>query len=293
MSEDKSKVLAALNEMMKRLESISRERKEGIRYEFVSYDSLIDEVRPIAVELGLNMLPHSCKHTNSTTWESARSSGSVARNTGSEYIFTFRLYHLSGQWLDIETPSIGIDDQDKGPGKAVTYAAKSAWLQVLMLRRGDASDPDKQTYGQRPQQQYNQTPRQQHTPPPARPPAQPTSALADTYTEDPATWKEGWRESYLQELNYAKSDKAIADDPDFDWKFRMEHLESNLKPRGYPSRVMAGYLKGVCSWLVFTALKTKHERKTAESVQANIELFKRYVGPEAAAKVVQSMPKAA
>ena len=43
-------------------------------------------------------------------------------------------------FLAVETCGYGVDDQDKGPGKAMSYAVKYALLKCLGLETGD--DPD-------------------------------------------------------------------------------------------------------------------------------------------------------
>ena len=44
--------------------------------------------------------------------------------------------------IDVETFGFGIDDQDKGPGKAMSYAVKYALLKTLGLETGDDPDMD-------------------------------------------------------------------------------------------------------------------------------------------------------
>jgi hypothetical protein len=48
-------------------------------------------------------------------------------------------------FFDVETFGYGLDDQDKGPGKAMSYAVKYALLKTLGLETGDDPDEDQVT----------------------------------------------------------------------------------------------------------------------------------------------------
>ena len=45
-------------------------------------------------------------------------------------------------FIDVTTAGYGIDDQDKGPGKAISYSIKYALLKTLGLETGDDPDED-------------------------------------------------------------------------------------------------------------------------------------------------------
>jgi hypothetical protein len=49
------------------------------------------------------------------------------------------------EWIDVESFGYGLDDQDKGPGKAMSYAVKYALLKTLGLETGDDPDEDQVT----------------------------------------------------------------------------------------------------------------------------------------------------
>jgi hypothetical protein len=48
----------------------------------------------------------------------------------------------------VESAGFGIDDQDKGPGKAISYAVKYAYLKALCLESGDDPDEDQDSISQ-------------------------------------------------------------------------------------------------------------------------------------------------
>jgi hypothetical protein len=47
--------------------------------------------------------------------------------------------------MDVQTAGYGIDPQDKGPGKAISYSVKYALLKALGLESGDDPDNDQAT----------------------------------------------------------------------------------------------------------------------------------------------------
>jgi hypothetical protein len=57
-------------------------------------------------------------------------------------VFTVRFENIDDRtdYIDVETFGYGVDPQDKGPGKAMSYGVKYALLKVLGLETGD--DPD-------------------------------------------------------------------------------------------------------------------------------------------------------
>jgi hypothetical protein len=59
-----------------------------------------------------------------------------------EAVFTVRFENIDDRtdFIDVETFGYGVDPQDKGPGKAMSYGVKYALLKVLGLETGD--DPD-------------------------------------------------------------------------------------------------------------------------------------------------------
>jgi hypothetical protein len=67
----------------------------------------------------------------------------VAQNGNrTEAVFSVRFENIDNRadYIDVETFGYGVDPQDKGPGKAMSYGVKYALLKVLGLETGD--DPD-------------------------------------------------------------------------------------------------------------------------------------------------------
>lgn len=117
-----------LAKAMEAVTYIQKEKKAGMRYSIVSHDAVTAKVRPALLEAGIVYYP---VHTS-------------ASQTGNrtEAHMTVRFVNIDepNDYIDVQTFGYGIDDQDKGPGKSMSYAVKYALLKTLGLETGD--DPD-------------------------------------------------------------------------------------------------------------------------------------------------------
>ena len=66
----------------------------------------------------------------------------VKQSVFTEVLVTYKLVHESGESMDIQGYGHGIDSQDKGAGKATTYALKNALLYNFLTPTGDIDDTD-------------------------------------------------------------------------------------------------------------------------------------------------------
>jgi hypothetical protein len=115
---------------MKHVTYIQKEKKQGMRYSIVSHDSVTAKVRPALLEAGIVYYPIEVQHQQS--------------GNRTECAMTVRFINVDDQndFFDVETFGYGLDDQDKGPGKAMSYAVKYALLKTLGLETGDDPDED-------------------------------------------------------------------------------------------------------------------------------------------------------
>lgn len=107
---------------------IQKERKQGMSYTIVSHDAVTAKVRPVLLKHGIVYYPVRCEHQHS--------------GNRAECAMTVRFVNIDKpeDFFDVPTFGYGIDQQDKGPGKAMSYAVKYALLKALGLETGD--DPD-------------------------------------------------------------------------------------------------------------------------------------------------------
>lgn len=94
---------------------------------------------------GLAMLPIDVEaNTKIERWEEADYSGKIKtkQSVFTEVKTKYLLLHTSGESLEISGYGHGVDSQDKGAGKATTYALKYALLYSFLVPTGDIDDAD-------------------------------------------------------------------------------------------------------------------------------------------------------
>jgi hypothetical protein len=117
-------------EAMKKVTYIQKEKKQGMRYSIVSHDSVTAKVRPALLEEGVIYYPISLEYDQQ------------GNRTSCKIRMIFVNVDEPDDTLYVESFGYGIDDQDKGPGKAMSYAVKYALLKTLGLETGDDPDED-------------------------------------------------------------------------------------------------------------------------------------------------------
>lgn len=117
-----------INAAMAEVDYVQKEKKQGMNYSIVSHDAVTAKCRPILQKHGIVYYPH----------------GLAVNQSGNrtEAIFQVRFENIDDRsdFIDVSTFGYGVDAQDKGPGKAMSYGVKYALLKVLGLETGD--DPD-------------------------------------------------------------------------------------------------------------------------------------------------------
>lgn len=116
-------------------------------YRGISDEKVRDNVRKSMIVHGLICVPVKIdKETSVERWTEpdpySKTGGTKQKQqVFSDIVFTFRIYHTSGAFIEGQSSGHGIDSQDKSPGKAMTYAMKYFLLNTFMVPTGD--DPDK------------------------------------------------------------------------------------------------------------------------------------------------------
>lgn len=113
---------------MEDVKYIQKEQKKGMQYSIVSHDAVTAKVRPVLLKHGIVYYPIALTHTQN------------GNRTEVELTVRFVNADKPEDCFDVPSLGYGIDSQDKGPGKAISYAVKYALLKALGLETGD--DPD-------------------------------------------------------------------------------------------------------------------------------------------------------
>lgn len=122
-----------LNLVQRSITYIQKEKKQGMRYSIVSHDAVTAKVRDPLVEHGVLYYPSDMNLEQ------------VGNRT--QCVMRVRFVNVDdpADYIEVATAGYGIDDQDKGPGKAISYAVKYALLKALGLESGDDPDMDQET----------------------------------------------------------------------------------------------------------------------------------------------------
>lgn len=125
---DKKNLLQRLAAVQGEIDYIQKEKKSGMNYSIVSHDAVTAAVRPLMVKHGVLYYPASIDVTQD------------GNRTQAKMAVVFVNVDEPTDSITVATIGYGIDTQDKGPGKAMSYCVKYALLKTLGLETGD--DPD-------------------------------------------------------------------------------------------------------------------------------------------------------
>jgi hypothetical protein len=127
---DKLNLHQRMAAVMREVTYIQKERKDKMQYTIVSHDKVTAKVRPALLANGVIYYPIRCD--------------TAQNGNRTECNMTVRFANIDEpqDFIDVESCGHGIDTQDKGPGKAQSYAVKYALLKALGLETGDDADHD-------------------------------------------------------------------------------------------------------------------------------------------------------
>lgn len=122
-----------MHAVMTAITYIQKEKKPEMKYSIVTHDAVTAKVRPELVKMGIIYWPEHI------TLEQQ------GNRTQVTMIVRFQNIDDDDDYLLVHSAGFGIDNQDKGPGKAISYAVKYALLKALGLESGDDPDLDQTT----------------------------------------------------------------------------------------------------------------------------------------------------
>lgn len=128
-AEDRRNIHQRLHAVMLEVDYVQKDRTIG-SYKVVTHDAVTAKVRPFLVKHGVIYYPQNMVHAQD------------GNRTEVHLDLVFANVNDPKDFVAVPTFGYGIDQQDKGPGKAVSYAVKMALLKALGLETGEDADDD-------------------------------------------------------------------------------------------------------------------------------------------------------
>jgi hypothetical protein len=141
-------LLKAVIEVMKEVEGIDKTLQVGTgisAYKGVSDQEVKKAVGRSMSKNGLAIFPVDIQPNVRIEHYDENYQGNIKRKQTvfTDVLTTYRLYHTSGESIEIKGYGHGVDTQDKSAGKATTYALKYALLYTFLIPTGKIDDADK------------------------------------------------------------------------------------------------------------------------------------------------------
>ena len=117
------------------------ETGKGKGYKALTDEKVLAAVRPALVSAGLVILP--VKMEQQRTDEQVKAyDGSTKTNRITDVSVTYRIINVEDpkDYVEVVSAGTGVDTQDKGIGKAMTYAKKYAILNSFLIPSGEDTD---------------------------------------------------------------------------------------------------------------------------------------------------------
>ena len=117
------------------------ETGKGKGYKALTDEKVLGAVRPALVSAGLVILP--VKMEQQRTDEQVKAyDGSTKTNRITDVSVTYRIINVEDpkDYVEVVSAGTGVDTQDKGIGKAMTYAKKYAILNIFLIPSGEDTD---------------------------------------------------------------------------------------------------------------------------------------------------------
>ena len=141
-------ITQAIINIMTEVKNIEKKMEVGtgnLTYKAVADSMVRNELKDAMVKNGLAILPIGVEATTKIDrWEEETQYGtkkmkqSVFTDAHTKYL----LLHTSGESIELSGYGQGVDTQDKGAGKATTYALKNVLLDTFLVIKGDEMDTD-------------------------------------------------------------------------------------------------------------------------------------------------------
>ena len=154
------KMAAITAELQTVAKNLTVQQTKTSSYKAVSERDILDAVKPLETKYGVYSYPIKRNILESNLLESeSEYQGKVTKKTTFmtriETVYRFVNVDKPDEYIETTTFAEGIDTQDKGSGKAMTYADKYALMKAYKISTGD--DPDQSASEEN---NYRKTPKQ-------------------------------------------------------------------------------------------------------------------------------------
>ena len=145
------------------INKVAKNLKVGIgqnQYKAVGEADVLEAVKPVESQFGIYSFPFSRKIIDTNVFTTTSEyNGKTTEKTNLfmrlETVYRFINTENPEEYIDIITYGDGIDQQDKAPGKAMTYSDKYALLKAYKIETGE--DPDQNASEPMKQKEYGRT----------------------------------------------------------------------------------------------------------------------------------------
>lgn len=125
-----------INEVRKDVEYLQKDKEVAGKYKAVTHDAVTALVRPRLVEQSIVTVPNLLKSATLNTVMTTGKGIPIIR-----YEATYRVSFINAdapeEVISCEIESHALDEGDKAPGKALSYAVKYALLKIFNIETGD------------------------------------------------------------------------------------------------------------------------------------------------------------
>lgn len=141
------KMLAITSELQTVAKNLTVQQSKISSYKAVAERDILDAVKPLESKYGVYSYPHTRNVLESNILDSeSYINGQTVKKTiymtRISTVYRFVNIERPDEYIDITSFAEGIDSQDKGSGKAMTYADKYALMKAYKISTGD--DPDQE-----------------------------------------------------------------------------------------------------------------------------------------------------
>lgn len=141
-------ITKAIMEVMKEVTNIEKKMNVGTgnsSYKAIGDSIVRGTIKESMLKNGLVIIPTGVTATTKIDrWEEDSQYGKKSKQSIlTEAHTTYLLMHESGESVPLAGYGQGVDSQDKGAGKATTYALKNVLLDTFLIIKGEDMDTDK------------------------------------------------------------------------------------------------------------------------------------------------------